>query len=110
MRDRGCGHALPEAHAKERAFVRVDLRVDPGEEFALILPETPMEGAVNLAEMLRGKVAESPYLFADQPISVTVSLGISQLADDRWTTSDFIQAADDKLYAAKRNGRNRVEQ
>ena len=80
-----------------------------GEEFALILPETPLEGAINLAEMLRSKASEAPYLFADQPISVTISLGIAQLADDRWTTSDFIQQADDKLYAAKRNGRNRVE-
>ena len=80
-----------------------------GEEFALILPETPMEGALNLAEMLRSKVSESPYLFAEQPISVTISLGVAQLGDDRWTTSDFIQASDDKLYVAKRGGRNRVE-
>jgi diguanylate cyclase (GGDEF)-like protein len=80
-----------------------------GEEFALILPETPLEGAINLAEMLRSKASEAPYLFADQPISVTISLGIAQLADDRWSTSDFIQVADDKLYQAKRNGRNRVE-
>ena len=80
-----------------------------GEEFSLILPETPLEGAVNLADMLREKASEAPYLFADQPIRVTISLGIAQLADDRWTTSDFIQLADDKLYQAKRNGRNRVE-
>ena len=80
-----------------------------GEEFALILPETPMEGAINLAEMLRTKVSEAPYLFADQPISITISLGIAQLVDDRMSSTDLIQAADDKLYAAKRNGRNRVE-
>jgi diguanylate cyclase (GGDEF)-like protein len=78
-----------------------------GEEFAIVLPETPLEGAVSLAENLRSRVAEHPFSFQGERIAVTISIGCAPLTDDK-TATDLIQRADEKLYEAKRSGRNRV--
>lgn len=78
-----------------------------GEEFAIILPETPLEGASALAENLRQRVGEHEFLFQGERIPVTISVGCAKLEDNASAT-DLIQKADDKLYQAKRTGRNRV--
>ncbi len=79
-----------------------------GEEFCAILPETSLQGAMTFADGLRA-LAESCVFAADgKQIKVTISIGIAE-----WNTSmqamDMYRAADEKLYSAKRNGRNRVE-
>ncbi len=78
-----------------------------GEEFALILPETPLEGAGQLAETLRDKVEKHSFVFQGEQIPVTISMGGAVLKEDD-TGTDLVKAADTKLYEAKRSGRNRV--
>ena len=79
-----------------------------GEEFAIVLPETALEGARALAEGLREKVEESRFVFQNESIKVTVSVGVAMLADSDRTSTELIKRADEKLYEAKRGGRNRV--
>jgi two-component system cell cycle response regulator len=79
-----------------------------GEEFAIVLPETTLEGAHALAEGLREKVESSRFVFQNESIKVTVSIGVATLADADRTSVDLIKRADEKLYEAKRGGRNRV--
>lgn len=78
-----------------------------GEEFAVMLPDTDLDGAVILAERLR-KAIESWTL--ERPaggLSVTASLGVA-LLDPAMSAVDLVDAADRALYLAKRSGRNRV--
>lgn len=75
-----------------------------GEEFALLLPETPRENALVLAEQLRTRIRD-----ADLPVRLTVSIGVASSVDSLAETADAVLAkADEALYAAKRKGRNRV--
>ncbi len=78
-----------------------------GEEFVIVLPETPLAGGVALAENLRGRVETHPFSFQGERIPVTISVGCAMLAEEK-AAADLIQRADDKLYEAKRGGRNRV--
>ena len=78
-----------------------------GEEFVIVLPETSLAGAVALAENLRERVGSHGFSFQGEQIPVTISIGCALLQDDKAAT-DLIQRADEKLYQAKRSGRNRV--
>jgi diguanylate cyclase (GGDEF)-like protein len=81
-----------------------------GEEFAVILPETRSREAVILAERMRRGIEAMEVGVGDEVINVTVSLGICTYLGEE--TSDpkgvLIESADQALYAAKRNGRNRL--
>ncbi|HEU4409332.1 MAG TPA: GGDEF domain-containing protein [Polyangiaceae bacterium] len=79
-----------------------------GEEFSLVLPETNLDGAAALAETLRRKISEHPFTFQAETIPVTVSMGIAMLSEAERGSVELIQRADEKLYEAKRSGRNRV--
>ncbi|NGZ07515.1 MAG: GGDEF domain-containing protein [Magnetococcales bacterium] len=80
-----------------------------GEEFALILPGTPLTSAVHVAERLRQAAMERPVETDDgQPLgAITISLGVAE-SIPHMTPEFLTRAADDKLYQAKREGRNRV--
>jgi len=76
-----------------------------GEEFLLILPETPLQGALVLAEELREKIAT--LTFETYPHTVTISLGVATYrAQD--TSNTLLHRADTALYKAKNSGRNKV--
>jgi diguanylate cyclase len=81
-----------------------------GEEFAIILPDTPLNGAMGLANKIRYHV-ESKKLIkkstGDILGTITISMGVAQLAHAE-SAEDLIHRADACLYAAKRTGRNRV--
>ncbi|MFZ0614286.1 MAG: GGDEF domain-containing protein [Desulfobacterales bacterium] len=79
-----------------------------GEEFALLLPETPQEGAYILAERLREKLAAKSFAYGDHTIFVTMSVGIAAYAPKTDSSNaDLIKKADTALYRAKDQGRNR---
>jgi two-component system, cell cycle response regulator len=81
-----------------------------GEEFVIIMPETDMAVATIVAERLRRRVASEPFAIAhgSKTIEVTISIGLATLdtADDNAAT--ILKRADQALYRAKRDGRNRV--
>ncbi len=79
-----------------------------GEEFALLLPETSLEGATQLAETLRMLCQEARFVFQNEPIQVTISIGVARLLESHKAGLDLIKDADEHLYEAKRSGRNRV--
>ncbi|MFO7570821.1 MAG: diguanylate cyclase [Smithellaceae bacterium] len=79
-----------------------------GEEFLLIMPDTPAQAAIELAERLRGLIAEK-ITVGSPAQSVTASFGVAWLTEKRTTPASLILNADKALYLAKQNGRNRVE-
>jgi diguanylate cyclase (GGDEF)-like protein len=81
-----------------------------GEEFMVLLPDTWLEGARQVAEKLRQGVAGKVHEIEGQRVSVTVSIGVCGGAIGSHETWDhLIQEADAALYRAKEGGRNRVE-
>lgn len=79
-----------------------------GEEFAVLLPHTKLDGALVLAERLRKCVAADPIAFGNQSIPVTISIGVAELHPDTPNYEQLIQDADTALYKSKEGGRNRV--
>lgn len=78
-----------------------------GEEFVIVLPETTLEGAQALAESLREKIEEHEFVFQGERMPVTISVGCAVMgAEDG--AAELIQRADERLYEAKRGGRNQV--
>jgi two-component system cell cycle response regulator len=79
-----------------------------GEEFAIILPETDLAGATALADSIREKIQEHSFVFQADQIWVTISVGVATLEESDKTSTDLIRRADERLFEAKRAGRNRV--
>ena len=81
-----------------------------GEEFVILLPETDLDGAAHVAEMIRQKVADYEFNLNQQEIKISLSIGVNSSIPDAETTSEMLlKTADQCLYRAKQNGRNRVE-
>lgn len=79
-----------------------------GEEFLIVLPNTGVEAAAQIAERWRTTIQESSVLENSLEISVTISCGISEFPTDASTETEALEKADKALYAAKYNGRNQV--
>jgi two-component system cell cycle response regulator len=83
-----------------------------GEEFIVVLPETPVGEALKVAERLRQSVANKPIKLSGPPgaITVTISVGVAIMEGSGIAnTRELLHAADSALYAAKDAGRDRVE-
>jgi diguanylate cyclase (GGDEF)-like protein len=78
-----------------------------GEEFAILLPETPLDAAIVVAERLREAVGNHELAFAGQTLQFTASVGVAGRQPDE-ALERLIARADAALYAAKHAGRNRV--
>jgi diguanylate cyclase (GGDEF)-like protein len=78
-----------------------------GEEFAVLAPETDIEGALRLAERIREELASAPVETTAGPIAVTASFGVSSFPAEP-SAAELFAAADRALYEAKRAGKNRV--
>ena len=89
---------------EEDLFARIG-----GEEFAVLLPDTRMEGARLQAERLREEVARSTVAGAGVDVSCTVSIGVASLRASDTCAEDCLLRADRAMYRAKASGRNRVE-
>ncbi|EPN18836.1 diguanylate cyclase, partial [Pseudomonas syringae pv. actinidiae ICMP 18804] len=80
-----------------------------GEEFVMLLPATPSGTGLTLLDELRTAVELCPFHFKGERVTITVSIGVTALrTGERSDTA--IKRADQALYKAKENGRNRVEQ
>jgi len=81
-----------------------------GEEFSILLPETPPEQALEIAERIRRAVAERDFEVetAAEPIRATVSIGVAGFPKDGGDANELIHQADLAVYRAKLQGRNRV--
>ena len=79
-----------------------------GEEFLVLLPNTKMSGALKLAKRIRKAIGNKEFIFDNQQINVTISIGITS-ASKTDSVFSLIERADNGLYDAKKNGRNRVE-
>lgn len=81
-----------------------------GEEFVVVMPETDMAVAATVAERLRRKIAAEPFPIEQgrRHIDVTISIGIASLESPQDTAAQLLKRADQALYRAKRDGRNRV--
>ena len=89
---------------KEDVFARYG-----GEEFAVLLRNTPGDPAFIMAERIRRTIEKLEIVHNGRRIPCTVSLGIASTSDHLAVASALIEAADERLYAAKNGGRNRVE-
>jgi len=80
-----------------------------GEEFVIVMPETDMAVAALVAERIRRRIASEPFAIDQgaKAIDVTLSIGLSALATND-TAATILKRADQALYRAKRDGRNRV--
>jgi diguanylate cyclase (GGDEF)-like protein/PAS domain S-box-containing protein len=80
-----------------------------GEEFAVLLPSSSLDGAAAVAERLRQLVASSPVAFDGTDIACTISAGVAACDGEALGLDVLMRRADQALYAAKAGGRNRVE-
>ena len=111
------GHPAGDLVLKEVAGVLLDtVRATDvvarlgGEEFIVLMPHTALDGAMALAEKLRSHVKNHPMHAEGQTLAVTISVGVSELTPaQKGNFEDLYFAADTALYAAKTQGRNRVE-
>jgi diguanylate cyclase (GGDEF)-like protein len=79
-----------------------------GEEFALILPDTTLEEARQLADTIRASVEGETFRIGDEDHGITLSAGVATWEAGMADISDLLKAADRQLYSAKSSGRNRV--
>jgi diguanylate cyclase (GGDEF)-like protein len=78
-----------------------------GEEFLILLPDTDLEGGITVAEKIRLQVAQSDFRGNKKGLALTISFGVACYTNEK-SIDDCVKAADDALYRAKQQGRNRV--
>jgi diguanylate cyclase (GGDEF)-like protein len=111
------GHAvgdrvLTEVAARLRGTIRGDDQLVRygGEEFIVLLPRADIAKAFEVGERLRSRFVDDPIALEDRTIAVRLSIGVAQhMGGPSETATRLIERADLALYAAKSNGRNRVE-
>ena len=110
----GHGHAagnrllkhLAEAIQAELRFTDIAARYG-GDEFIVLLPDTPAKGALEVAERIRNRVNSAPFDVDGRSLSNSVSIGVACYPEDGATLDALAAHADGALYSAKQNGRNR---
>ena len=110
------GHAVGDVVLKRvAATIRLQLRREDifgrfgGEEFVILMRDTPLRWSQTVAERIRSAIARSPITYAEGVVWVTTSLGFATTEETGVTTSDELFAvSDERLYAAKAAGRDRA--
>ncbi len=80
-----------------------------GDEFIVLLPETPLKGALDVAERIRSAIAETAFEADSGRFHSTVSIGVAAYPEHGRTLDAIIARADQAMYYAKKSGRNRIE-
>jgi diguanylate cyclase (GGDEF)-like protein len=81
-----------------------------GDEFVIMLPDTPARGAQEVAERIRQAVETAPFTTEVGRVPCTVSIGVASFPQDGRSIDALLARADRALYDAKEAGRNRVSQ
>jgi diguanylate cyclase (GGDEF)-like protein len=109
------GHLVGDAVLREVAqLIHTRVRRDDtvvrygGEEFVVLMPETPIGNATSLAAELCAAIAAHVIAYRGARLSVSVSVGCAELLEGDDVAGDLVRRADERLYAAKHAGRNRV--
>ena len=110
------GHPAGDQVLREAAdFMKQEARTSDfvarygGEEFVMLLPDTALDGAVRFARRLQEGMATLPVrIGADNPLHLTISLGVAAYPTQGDSIEALIRAADHYLYMAKHHGRNRA--
>lgn len=79
-----------------------------GEEFVVIMPETDKKGAMKVADKIRQTIEKIEFLYKEDVVRVTVSIGVSCIKEGDKSPTDLFERADMAVYKAKENGRNQV--
>lgn len=79
-----------------------------GEEFVLLMPDSPLADALAVGEVLRNAIEACPFHFKGEPVTITVSMGVAQLQSGE-RSELALKRADEALYRAKAAGRNQVQ-
>jgi len=79
-----------------------------GEEFIVLMPETKIVNALEICERLRATVERTTFQGSAGPAYLTISIGLAEFPTEGELPEDLVKAADQALYHAKQNGRNRV--
>lgn len=95
-----CGEALRDSDTLGRIG---------GEEFVLLLPDTPIKNAEYVAERMRKQLASSPIKHNNIELLVTASFGVATIDHKDGTFNALIERADQAMYDAKKSGRNKVK-
>jgi diguanylate cyclase (GGDEF)-like protein len=109
------GHAAGNQLLRELArAIQAELRFTDlaarygGDEFIVLLPDTPAKGALEVAERIRNRIAATPLPINGTAITASVSIGIACYPEDGGTLDSLAAHADGALYSAKQGGRNRT--
>lgn len=79
-----------------------------GEEFTILLNDTPINSARGIAEKIRAIIENKNFIYNTTAINITVSIGVAELNQQNNSIEELYKEADKQLYKAKENGRNRV--
>ena len=80
-----------------------------GDEFGIVLPETPVNGALVIAERIRKRVEDYEFIAQDLSIHLTVSLGVANCPKHTLTAEGLIKKADAAMYRAKELSKNSIK-
>lgn len=97
------GKLLTDNTRKETIVARIG-----GEEFALLLTNTGLDTALQIAERLRSKLGEQEFVFSGRKVRLSVSIGVANNEGDAIYQESLMSRADQALYQGKRSGKNRV--
>ena len=109
------GHETGDRHIRQLAQVVLScLRESDiafryaGDEFMVLLPETPASGGLQLAERIRAEVERGGLAVDDARVKTTVSVGVATFPSQAASSDELIRSADTAMYSAKQGGKNRV--